>query len=409
MMLFPRTDPEFPIAAVGLLAGVLAVLLAGFEFHRRGAERERRMAERALAEKQNLLNTMQVPLVVVDPNTDAIVSSNRAAESIGIQTGSRFADLVARDSRAQEHYERMQIATPAPRRAYGVPMVVKDEHGQQVERYAVVRSVAVTAPIQALAADERHRLGVLFLLDPDADLALFQADLQQQAHVDERRRLAGLLSHGVETLARVLEHALKTEDTAGHEFATWLAEYLERRLSVTAWLLDHWDASPPLARDNVVDRLRVILAHVQRDRVLRSRLHWDNGTLSIDRHDGRVIDVTCDWPPAFEFTLPVRGGFGLFVGETIINAVRHGTPGTVPRVSIACDHVRRELAFTVSNACTPSPGESVHGETYGGVAILRTLARLFDWRDLHFARHAEVFEVSWRVPVSQRPAAGQAD
>ena len=433
LMLFPRTDPAFPVAAIGLLAGVLALLLAGFEYHRRAAERERRLAERALAEKQNLLNTMQVPLVVVDPNTDAIVSSNRAAENIGITAGGRFADLVARDPRAREHYERMQVATPAPRRAYGLPVVVRNEQGLPVERYAVVRSVAVTAPIQALAADERHRLGVLFLLDPEADLALLQADLQQQAHRDERRRLAGLLSHGVDTLARVLEHALtaglKTGGSMpatsgsiptldGHEFLSWLAEYLERRLAVTAWLLDHWDATPPLPRDNVVDgdqaeatvdRLRSILEHVQRDRVLRSRLHWDNGTLSGDRDDRRVIDVACDWPEVFEFTLPVRGGFGLFIGEAIINAVRHGTPGTVPRVSIACDHARRELAFSVSNACAPSAVEGVHGETYGGIAILRTLARLFEWRELNFERRHDLFEVSWRVPVSQRPAAGQAD
>ena len=431
LMLFPRTDPAFPMATVALLAGVLALLLAGFEFHRRAADHQRRTAERALAEKQNLLNTMQVPLVVVDPNTDAIVSSNRAAESIGITAGGRFADLVARDSRAQEHYERMQVATTAPRRAYGLPVVVRDERGQPVERYAVVRSVAVTAPIQALAADERHRLGVLFLLEPDSDLALLQADLQQQAHRDERRRLAGLLSHGVDTLARGLEHALtiaglKTDGSAGpktgrstdREFVAWLAEYLERRLAVTAWLLDHWDASPPLPRDNVVDReqamatvdrLRSILEHVQRDRVLRSRLHWDNGTLSVDREDGRVIDVDNEWPAAFEFTLPVRGGFGLFIGEAIVNAVRHGLPGTVPRVSIAFDHPRRELAFSMSNACAVSPDEGVRGETYGGVAILRTLARLFEWRELNFERRHDLFEVSWRVPVSQRPTAGQAD
>ena len=158
-----------------------------------------------------------------------------------------------------------------------------------------------------------------------------------------------------------------------------------------------------------VDRLRSILQHVQRDRVLRSRLHWDNGTLSVDREDGRVIDVDSQWPAAFEFTLPVRGGFGLFIGEAIINAVRHGLPGTVPRISISCDHARRELGFSISNACAASADEGVHGETYGGVAILRTLARLFEWRDLDFARRNEVFELSWRIPVSQRPAAGQAD
>jgi hypothetical protein len=420
VMLFPRAAPAFPFAALALLAGVLALLLAGFEYNRRSADSERRIAERALAEKQNLLNTMQVPLVVVDPNTDAIVSSNRAAESIGIEAGTRFADLVARDPRARAHYERMQVATPAPRRAYGLPVTVRDESGQAVDRYAVVRSVAVTAPIEALAADERHRLGILFVLDADADLALLQMDLERSAHRDERRRLAGLLSHGVDTLARVLEHALTRSDDAEGErrFAAWLAEYLERRLAVTGWLLDHWDDTPPLARDHVVDRqqaretvdrLRAIFEHVRADRVLRSRLHWDNGTLSADAVEGRVIDVSCDWPEPFELTLPVRGGFGLFLGEVLINAVRHGAPGTVPRLTVSCDRVRRELSFRVENACLPSAPTEPRGETYGGVAILRTLARLFDWRELTFARHESEFDVAWRAPVSQRPDVGQAD
>src|SRR5439155_20032856 len=209
--------------------------------------------ERAFAEKQNLLDTMQVPLVVVDPNTDVIVSSNRAADAIGVRAGSRFAELVSRDPRARAHYERMQIATSEPRRAYGVPVAIRD-NGQTVERYAVVRSVAVTAPIEALAADERHRLGVIFVLDRDADLGILAADIASDAHREERRRLAGLLSHGVDALARVLEHLLRSSgedrgergvgdaERAGaadaRAFAAWLSEYLERRLTVTAWLLD---------------------------------------------------------------------------------------------------------------------------------------------------------------------------
>jgi hypothetical protein len=165
LMLFPQTAPAFPVAAVALLGGMLAVLLTGFEVNRRRADVSRRTAERALAEKQNLLNTMQVPLVVVDPNTDVIVSSNLAATSMGIRAGRAFGDLVWHDAAARAHYQKMQVASPEPRRAYGVPVGVPDEFGVLQRRYAVVRSVAVTAPIEALAADERHRLGVLFLLD----------------------------------------------------------------------------------------------------------------------------------------------------------------------------------------------------------------------------------------------------
>lgn len=112
---------------------------------------------------------MQIPLVVVDPNTDVIVSSSRAAEAIGVRAGSRFAELAWPDARARAHYQRMQEATPEPRRAYGMPVGIRDGDGALVERYAVVRSVPVTAPIEALAVAERHRLGAVFVLDREAD------------------------------------------------------------------------------------------------------------------------------------------------------------------------------------------------------------------------------------------------
>ena len=241
---FPQVAPAFPFSAVALLSALLVLLLTGFEVNRRRAMREQRTAEREFQEKQNLLNTMQVPLVVVDPNTDAIVSANRAADAMGFTAGRRFADLVWPDARAREHYQRMQIASPEPRRAYGVPVSVPGAGGQPERRYAVVRSVAVTAPIEALNADERHRLGVLVVLDESSDLQLLLEDTDAAAHRDERRRLAGLLSHGVDTLARVLEYSLsRSHDPA---FTAWLSGYLERRVGVTAWLLDHWDAQPPL-------------------------------------------------------------------------------------------------------------------------------------------------------------------
>ena len=72
-----------------------SLLLTGFEVNRRKAEREADRAARALGEKQNLLNTMQVPLIVVDPNTDEIVSANQVAESMGIRRGARFSDRIS--------------------------------------------------------------------------------------------------------------------------------------------------------------------------------------------------------------------------------------------------------------------------------------------------------------------------
>jgi PAS domain-containing protein len=157
IILFPKTEAGFPIVSLALLLLPMALLLGGFELYRRRAEQAQEKAERALAEKQNLLNTMQVPLLVVDPNSDAVVFGNEAARRLGITAGVRIADLVAGGERERRHYERMQMAGLDARRAYGLPLRLRDETGELETRYAVVRSVAVTAPIEALQADERRR------------------------------------------------------------------------------------------------------------------------------------------------------------------------------------------------------------------------------------------------------------
>ncbi len=125
VVLFPKTDagfPALPLVLLGLLSGLL---LTGFEVHRRRAEQAQDKAERELAEKQNLLNTMQVPLLVVDPNSDAVVFGNEAARRLGIGAGVRIADLVPDDERTRRHYEHMQMAGPDARRAYGLPLRVQ--------------------------------------------------------------------------------------------------------------------------------------------------------------------------------------------------------------------------------------------------------------------------------------------
>ena len=362
---FPSVAPSFPGGAIALLGAVLAVLLGAFEVNRRKAEREADRAARALGEKQNLLNTMQVPLMVVDPNTDEMVSANQVAESIGIRRGARFAERVSPDPRARAHYERTQVATSEARRAYGVPIRVDTAGGGSTEQFAIVRSVAVTAPIEALAADERHRLAILFLVDRQSDLRLLLEDVEAAAHTDERRRLAGLLSHGLDSLADVLRRSLGSDrgqtrvrpgSRSDPGLTPWLAEYLQRRIHVTAWLLDHWDAPPP-PHDAVVDAaqaqetlrsLERVFAEVRNDTDLRARLGWANGPLA-DRGEARPFTADVDWPEEFETTLPVRGGLGFFLTEVLSNAMRHGATGSAPHVAIQCDRVRKELVFAVEN------------------------------------------------------------
>jgi hypothetical protein len=410
---FPSRAPAFPWAAIALLGVMLAVLLTGFEANRRRAEREADKAARALIEKQNLLNTMQVPLMVVDPNTDEIVSSNKAASALGIRRGARFADRVSHDPRARAHYAATQLATAEPRRAYGVPIRVEAEDGLERDQFAIVRSVAVTAPIEALEADERHRLGILFLLDRESDLGLIIDDVAAGAHRDERKRLTGLLSHGLDALVNVLQHSLSSATPGG--LASWLAEYLERRLRVTAWLLDHWDADPP-THDAVVDAAQAeetlaslarVFAQVRTSPGLRSRLGWDNGPLA-DLAPDPAFTTDIDWPAAFELTLPIRGGLGFFLTEALSNAMRHGAPATRPHVQLRCDRVRRELLFEVVND-RGAGARAEAGKAYGGLAMLRGMARLFGWREFEAGPVDGRFAVSWRSPVTRRDAPGKPD
>ncbi|MFY9824735.1 MAG: hypothetical protein WAM82_25380 [Thermoanaerobaculia bacterium] len=429
VVLFPKTRSPLPLVPVLLSAVMLVALLAGFELNRRRAERAQAKAEGALAEKQNLLNTMQVPLMVVDPNTDEVVFGNQAAENLGVRPGTRFGDRVSPDPRARAHYERMQVAKPEPRRAYGVPVRVRGEDGGEQERYAIVRSVAVTAPIEALKADERHRLGVLFILEPEVDLALLTEDLEHDTRQDERRKLAGLLSHGVDALIRVLAHGLRSTEGAASasssvELVAWLAGYIDRRLRTTAWLLDHWDAQTPLPPDSsveaaqgrtTIERLASVFRLAAGDADLRARLHWDNGVLCSRSESSAgsapILTLEMDWPQELWFSCPVRGGFGFFLGEVLINAVRHGRPGSTPAVRIAFDRVRRELCFEVENELRSEPGAAVRdrSETYGGRRLLERLARLFEWRDLTFDRREATYLVSWRVPASERGDPRRAD
>ena len=424
VVLFPKTQSHLPWVPVLLSLAMLVALLWGFELNRRRAERAQGKAEQAFQEKQNLLDTMQVPLVVVDPNTDEVVYGNPAAGRLGVRAGSRIGDLVSPDPKARAHYEHMQVAKPEPRRAYGLPVRVRGEDGAEEERYAIVRSVAVTAPIEALHADERHRLGILFLLEPEADLALLTAALADETRQDERQKLAGLLSHGVDTLIRVLANTLQRGDAAAVQLAPWLADYIDRRLRTTAWLLDHWNAEPPLPPDSsveghqaraTVERLAAVFALAAADAELRTRLRWDNGVLSArSAAAGPVFTTEIDWPDDFWFAVPVRGGFGFFLGEVLINAIRHGRPGSTPALRVTLDRVRRELRFEVENELrSDSAGEietsEEAGETYGGKSILRRLAGLFEWRELAFARRDRSHVVSWQVPASERGDPRRAD
>lgn len=432
LVFFPELASPFPVQAVALLGLMLVLLLAGFERNRRRAEAAQIEAEHELRERQNLLEALRVPIAVVDPNSDQVVSGNEAAAAIGLVPGSCIGDLVAGDA-ARAHYDRMQQTRGGPRRAYGVPIRVAAEEdvavrdgedsGEQRTRLALVRSVPVASPIASLGADERHRLGILFLVEPETDLPLYAGALERSVRDDERRRLAGLLSHGIDTLAHVLDARLRATGDDGDRFARWLAGYLSRRIRVTAWLLGRWYERPPLAAETTLEasqmaatlaRFQSIFALVRDDPALRTRLHWANGVLASDgvvaTGDDGVFDVRLDWPERFLLTLPIRGGAGLFLEEVLINAVRHGRPGSRPAVTMRFDPVRRELVCRVANRTVPGVRRAEADlEPYGGRRIVERLAELFGWTEFSAGRQGERFEVTWRMPVSERQASDEGD
>jgi hypothetical protein len=79
-------------------------------------------------------------------------------------------------------------------------------------------------------------------------------------------------------------------------------------------------------------------------------------------------------------------------------------------VTITSDAVRREIHFRIENDVAGDSGDGpIRGDAYGGLSILRALARLFEWHDLTFTRAKGKFVAEWRVPASVRGKAGQAE
>jgi hypothetical protein len=246
------------------------------------------------------------------------------------------------------------------------------------------------------------------MIDPQSDLRLLLDDVQSAAHTDERRRLAGLLSHGLDSLADALRRQVAEVPLS------WLAEYLQRRIHVIAWLLDHWDGPAP-PHDAVVDgaqahetlaSLERMFADVKGDTDLRARLGWANGPLATGGSQ-QPFATTIDWPDEFETTLPVRGGLGFFLTEVLSNAMRHGAAGSMPDVTIRCDRVKRELAFRVENERRDERARD--GSKYGGLALPTGMARLFGWREFSAGPDGVRFVVTWRAPLTRRDHPGKPD
>lgn len=378
----------------GLLLAFLVVL--GRRWAREEAEHE---ATRAA------FDLLEVPLVVVDPNDDTVVRANPAARAMGWVPGETFADSVDPDYRQGQQ-------GAGRRRAYGTRVRTSDEPS----RFALVRSVSLRDPAMGLGAAAHHRLGLVCVVEDDLELSPVLDEHRAAARRDERNRLAALLDHGADTLARVLASQLERANTESSlAFCRWLAEYLLRRLHVSQWVLRHWNGEPRHEAERIIgpehlrgtlDQHARIFALVRDDPHLRARLHWNNGVLAAPSadDDALVLETWIDWPDEYRLTVPADGVFGFLLGELLVNAVKHGVPGTRLELEVEVDRGRRELILHLRNTVEETPQPDRPEKAYGGRAIAAELARLCGWA-LTLERDRDTFHARLRCPLTQRGGA----
>ena len=449
LLLVKKSVRAFPWWTIGFSGLFFALLIGRIEFARRRAIALQRDATRELNEKQNLLNTMQVPLMVVDPNSDQIVYCNDAASKIGMEPKMTFAgDILSFSEAAQSRYREMQVFSEESRRAYGVPIRVREQRNGRLiekERYAIVRSVGVTAPIRALNADQRHRLGILFVVNEEFDLKILMSEFRDRIATSEKRLLSGLMNHGIDTLCRVLSEHLsqikqveKKKRRGGEkfEFVDWLANYLSQRISVVAWILENWGTQPQIHEqriltkgsvENTIYKFRSLFELAAGDRTIREQLHWNNGTLSgsdvaSDRHE--LIETKVDWSDEFVFQIPIDGSFGLFIGEALVNGVRHGSPGSTLRLSVDHDATRGELFFRLTNDVNEIGSKEVDPiltnfenpdgnitveKPYGGFEIMKEIARFSGWSEPKLEIKDGKAELTWSINSIRRKLDSEVD
>jgi two-component sensor histidine kinase len=95
--------------------------------------------------------------------------------------------------------------------------------------------------------------------------------------------------------------------------------------------------------------------------------------------------------------------------QLVTNAIRHGRPATRPRVEIRGDRVRKQLTLVVDNAIEPLARPASRGDAYGGLAIVRAMARLFGWDERACGPSGERFVAAWALPASEGSGRGDAD
>ena len=70
---------------------------------------------------------------------------------------------------------------------------------------------------------------------------------------------------------------------------------------------------------------------------------------------------------------------------------------------------REQLVLTVDNAIAPPALPARPGDAYGGLAIVRAMARLFGWDERACGPSGERFIAEWSLPASEGTGRGDAD
>lgn len=90
--------------------------------------------------------------------------------------------------------------------------------------------------------------------------------------------------------------------------------------------------------------------------------------------------------------------------------MRHGRPGTIPTLTVTPALNHRDLLFSVENERRDrhNDARAARSRPYGGLAILRELARLSGWT-LEEAAGETTFRLEWTIPASRRGEPDRAD
>jgi hypothetical protein len=394
-----KTSSELAQYLPAILLGIAALLYAWRERQHRALRVDSAVQTRQWGQ---LVDSLGTAMIIIDPNTDRVRFRNTAAEQLGIEVNQVFREHVHGDD--QRVYDEFNLAAGKPERGYTVRLKAGDAAGP----WAIVRSTAIAAPVPTLDARESDRLGVMALLTA-TEVERLRASFELAEAYEERGRLASLLTHGIAHLTRLMA----SERTCDEALRHWLGNYVMRRVHVLADVLAGW--SLPLdevRRDDLaisrqsvqsaLEALQRVAARVAGDRELRQQLQWSNGVLS--RLAANTLPFRFDlqgWSEDLSLTTRIDGAESFILDELLINAFKHGKPGSQPTLStrVVRRAERRWVEFELRNEVRSvrEPGIGAAEHRYGGQRLIQEVCRRLRWELLHPELQGEVYIVRWRA------------